>query len=81
MGEIAVTAPDRQYSAASHSISLHNPFLVKRNVWPDVPLSFAVSSSPADCVRLALGERDVSVSAPRVNGPALGFRGLGVVAA
>ena len=54
LGEIAISAPDRQYSAASHSISLHHPFRVQRDVWPDVPYSFAVGSSPADCVRLAV---------------------------
>jgi 5'-nucleotidase len=54
LGEVAVSAPDRQYSAASHSISLHKPFRVQRGVWPDLGLSFAVSSSPADCVRLAV---------------------------
>ncbi len=54
LGEVAVAAPDRQYSAASHSISLNKPFKVQRNVWKDVPLSFAVSSSPADCVRIAV---------------------------
>jgi 5'-nucleotidase len=54
MGEVAIVAPDRQYSAASHSISLNKPFKVHRAVWPDVPLSFAVASSPADCVRLAV---------------------------
>lgn len=54
LGEVAVAAPDRQYSAASHSISLNKPFRVERNAWKDVPLSFAVSSSPADCVRLAV---------------------------
>jgi 5'-nucleotidase len=54
LGEVAVSAPDRQYSAASHSISLNKPFKIKRNAWPEVPFSFAVSSSPADCVRLAV---------------------------
>ncbi len=54
LGEISVSAPDRQYSAASHSISIHRPFKVRRGAWRDVPNSFAVSSSPADCVRLAV---------------------------
>jgi 5'-nucleotidase len=54
LGEVAVSAPDRQYSAASHSISLHQPFRVRRSVWPGVEHSYSVSSSPADCVRLAI---------------------------
>ncbi len=54
LGEVAVSAPDRQYSASSHSISLHRPFRVKRSAWPGVDHSYSVSSSPADCVRLAV---------------------------
>jgi 5'-nucleotidase len=54
IGEIAVSAPEVQHSAASHSISLHRPFSARGGVWPDVPLSFAVGSTPADSVRLAV---------------------------
>jgi 5'-nucleotidase len=54
LGEIAVSAPDCQHSAAGHSITLHSPFSVRRGAWSDVPLSFAVGSTPADCVRLAV---------------------------
>jgi len=54
LGEIAVSAPEIQHSAAGHSITLHRPFSVRKDVWPDVPLSFAVGSTPADAVRLAV---------------------------
>jgi len=54
LGEIAVSAPEKQHSAAGHSITLHIPFSVRRKAWSDVPLSFAVGSTPADSVRLAV---------------------------
>lgn len=54
LGEVAVSAPERQHSAAGHSITLHAPFSVRRGAWTDVPLSFAVGSTPADSVRLAV---------------------------
>ena len=54
MGEIAVSAPDMQKSAAGHSISLNVPFKVVKFPWLDVPYSFQVSSTPADCVRTAV---------------------------
>lgn len=54
LGETAVSAPDRQASASGHSISLNTPFKVLSPSWPDVPLSFRVSSTPADCVRTAV---------------------------
>jgi len=54
LGEIAVSAPEKQASATGHSISLNAPFKVQRPAWPNVPLSFCVSSTPADCVRAAV---------------------------
>jgi 5'-nucleotidase len=54
LGEVAVSAPDRQASATGHSISLNTPFKVLSPAWPDVPYSYRVSSTPADCVRIAV---------------------------
>ncbi len=54
LGEIAVSAPDRQASATGHSISLNTPFRVLSSAWPEVPYSYSVSSTPADCVRTAV---------------------------
>lgn len=54
MGEIGVSAPDRQASATGHSISLNTPFKVLSPAWPEVPFSYRVSSTPADCVRTAV---------------------------
>lgn len=54
LGEVAVSAPDKQASATGHSISLNTPFKVFPAEWPGVPLAFRVSSTPADCVRTAV---------------------------
>ncbi len=54
LGEVAVSAPDRQVSASGHSISLNTPFKVLSPAWPGVPYSYRVSSTPADCVRTAV---------------------------
>jgi 5'-nucleotidase len=54
LGEVAVSAPDQQASATGHSISLNTPFKVISPAWPDVPHSYRVSSTPADCVRTAI---------------------------
>jgi 5'-nucleotidase len=54
LGEVAVSAPDKQASATGHSISLNSPFRVLSPAWPDVPYSYSVSSTPADCVRTAV---------------------------
>jgi 5'-nucleotidase len=54
LGEIAVSAPEKQASATGHSISLNTPFKVQQPAWAEVPLSYCVSSTPADCVRTAV---------------------------
>lgn len=50
LGELWVVAPDRERSAISHAISLHNPLRAKpvRERW------YAVDGTPTDCVYLAL---------------------------
>ena len=55
--EVYVAAPHRQRSAASRSMTLHEPLRAERVTLPaapDVP-AYAVSGTPVDCVRLALG--------------------------
>jgi|SRR5581483_847018 len=54
LGDIAVSAPEKQASATGHSISLNTPFRVESPAWPGMPYSFSVSSTPADCVRTAV---------------------------
>ncbi len=50
LGELVVVAPDREQSAAGHSLSLHRPLRIKEleKNW------FAVDGTPTDCVNLAL---------------------------
>ncbi len=50
VGDVIVAAPDRERSAASHSISLDRPLRVDQ-VRPGV---YAVDGTPVDCVYLAL---------------------------
>jgi len=54
-GEVWIVAPDKQKSGASHSINLHTPIAVKEVAFPvDGVKAFAVSGSPADCVRIGV---------------------------
>jgi 5'-nucleotidase len=50
VGEVWVVAPDREQSAASHSLSLHRPLRVEQLG----PRRFAVDGTPTDCVNLAV---------------------------
>ncbi len=50
LGEVVVVAPDREQSAAGHSLSLHRPLRVNEVQ----PGWFAVDGTPTDCVNLAL---------------------------
>jgi 5'-nucleotidase len=53
-GNIIVSAPDRQRSASSHSITMHMPITAKEVNFFDLDCkSFAVSGTPVDCVKLA----------------------------
>jgi 5'-nucleotidase len=54
LGEIAISAPDKQASATGHSISLNTPFKVIEFDWPGASHAFRVDSTPADCVRIAV---------------------------
>ncbi len=50
LGEVIVVAPDREQSAAGHSLSLHRPLRInaRGDDW------YAVDGTPTDCVNLAL---------------------------
>lgn len=52
LGEVIVSAPSRQQSAVSHSISLHEPLRV-RTIGPG---RYAVAGTPADAVFIAICE-------------------------
>lgn len=55
LGEIVVVAPDTEKSAVGHAITLSDPLRVtkfnKNGEWE----GFAVSGTPADCVKIAVG--------------------------
>ncbi|MDP2689897.1 MAG: 5'/3'-nucleotidase SurE [Deltaproteobacteria bacterium] len=50
LGTVYVVAPDRERSAASHSLTLHRPLRVD----PVGPRMYAVDGTPTDCVTLAV---------------------------
>lgn len=50
LGRVVVVAPDRERSAASHSLTLHSP-LRAEELAPD---RFAVDGTPTDCVNLGI---------------------------
>ena len=54
--KVTVVAPDRERSAASHSLTLGQPLLVK-SIESEAPQScriYAVSGTPVDCIRVGL---------------------------
>lgn len=67
-GNIIISAPDRQRSACSHSITMHTPITVKKISFFDIDCSaYAVSGTPVDCVKLAYekftdGKIDIIIS-------------------
>lgn len=52
LGDVTVVAPDREQSATSHSLTLHNPLRARRA--PDG--TFVVDGTPTDCVLVAVSE-------------------------
>ncbi|GAB6905398.1 5'-nucleotidase SurE [Desulfosarcina cetonica] len=53
---VTVVAPDRERSAVGHGITLHQPIRFETTRVNGSPESFAVSGTPADCVKLGLAE-------------------------
>ena len=51
-----IVAPERERSAVSHSITLHKPLRLSRHRGADGAYSYAVSGTPADCVKLGVME-------------------------
>lgn len=56
LGELAVVAPESEQSAVGHAISLITPLRVKKLTLPGGIPGWAVSGTPADCVKIALAE-------------------------
>jgi 5'-nucleotidase len=72
LGEVYVVAPDRERSAAAHSLTLHRPLRVEEVA----PRVYAADGTPVDCVNLAVygilkGHPDLVISGIN-NGPNLG---------
>jgi 5'-nucleotidase len=56
LGSVSVVAPESEQSAVGHSISLATPLRVKQVALPGGLTGWAVSGTPADCVKIALAE-------------------------
>ncbi|MDP3183605.1 MAG: 5'/3'-nucleotidase SurE [Desulfobaccales bacterium] len=56
LGEVAVVAPESEQSAVGHAISLITPLRVKKVALAGGVKGYAVSGTPADCVKIALAE-------------------------
>ena len=54
LGEVHVFAPKVEQSAKSHAVEIHKPFEAKTDEVPGAVKAWAVDSTPADCVRLAI---------------------------
>ncbi len=52
IGEVSVVAPDREQSATSHSLTLHDPIRARRAT----DGAFVVDGTPTDCVMLGVAE-------------------------
>ncbi|MFA5535895.1 MAG: 5'/3'-nucleotidase SurE [Bacillota bacterium] len=53
IADVVMVAPDRERSASGHGITMHKPLRVEESSYGNSP-GFAVSGTPADCVKLAL---------------------------
>ena len=53
LGEVAVLAPERNWSAAGHSKTLHQPLRVREVALRDGSVAYASDGAPSDCVALA----------------------------
>ena len=56
LGKVAVVAPESEQSAVGHAISLTTPLRVKEVSLAGGVTGWAVSGTPADCVKIALAE-------------------------
>ena len=54
LGEVTVFAPKFEQSGKSHTIEIHKPFEVREVEYLPGVTAYAVDSSPADCVRIAV---------------------------
>ncbi len=54
LGEVVVVAPDRNWSAAGHTKTMHKPLRVNRVTLADGSPAFSTDGAPTDCVALVM---------------------------
>ncbi len=54
MGEVAVLAPDHNWSAAGLTKTMHKPLRVNPTVLPGASVAYVTNGAPSDCVALAV---------------------------
>ena len=54
IANVYVVAPDSQRSATGHSITLHNPIMVKEVNMGENIKAYSISGTPADCVKVGI---------------------------
>ena len=54
LGEVTVYAPRVEQSAKSQAVEIHKAYQVKPAEVPGAIRAYAVDSTPADCVRIAI---------------------------
>ena len=54
--DVSVIAPDRERSAVGHAITLDRPLRAKRVAVHNGMMGYAVTGTPADCIKLGLYE-------------------------
>ena len=52
--DVFIVAPDSERSAVGHAITINDPLKVKEQYHDSILFGYAVSGTPADCVKLAL---------------------------
>ena len=77
IANVYVVAPESQKSATGHSITIHNPIMVKEEYIADNIKAFSISGTPADCVKVGIEGLLKNVNIDLVlsginNGPNLG---------
>ncbi len=56
LGDVIMVAPSEEKSAIGHGITMFEPIRVKKMSFPGIKEAWAVSGTPADCVKLAINE-------------------------
>jgi len=54
LGEVTIVAPEVERSAVGHAITLSDPLRVSEHLGPEGLRAYAVSGTPADCVKIAV---------------------------